>query len=154
MRWIMRAKLIDSGGFAEARRTGESSPFGLWQMTQCSIAMRWLPCEKRMSSLAWQTLQFASVTSVRRGTTVVPVTAKESGWFGAPSFSVAGPFDGAGFSVYARRVSIEAVQVPVAAAGIAFVNVYVATPVVVLYVEVVANVVSRMGWPPATPPFK
>ena len=49
---------------------------------------------------------------------------------------------------------MDAVHVPVAVAGIAFVNVYVATPVVALYVEVVANVVSRMGWPPATPPFK
>src|ERR1019366_6196029 len=119
MRWIMRAKLIDSGGWgAVAGGTGESSPFGLWQMTQCSIAMRWLPCEKRMSSLAWQTLQFASVTSVRRRTTVVPVTAKESGWFGGPSFFVAGPFDGAGFSVMVRRVSMDAVHVPVAVAGI------------------------------------
>src|SRR5664280_1443775 len=122
MRWIMRAKLIDSGGFAEAGRTGESSPFGLWQMTQCSIAMRWLPCEKRMSSRSWHVLHCASVTSVRRGVRT-PVTAMLKGWFGAPSFSVVGPFDGAGFSVMVRRVSMDAVHVPVAVAGIAFVNV-------------------------------
>src|ERR1039457_6163327 len=99
MRWIMRAKLIDSGGFAGAGRTDASAPVGLWQMTQCSIAMRWLPCEKRMSSLAWQTLHFVSWTTVRRGTTVVPVTAKENGWFGAPSFSVVGPLDRAAVTV-------------------------------------------------------
>ena len=46
----------------------------------------------------------------------------------------AGPFAGAGFSVIGRRVSIETMYVPLAAAGMAFVNVYVAMPVVALYV--------------------
>src|SRR5512141_2121108 len=90
MRWIMRAKLTDSPGSAEwsAGRRARSVAFGLWQMTQCSIVMRWLPCEKRTLRSWWQLLHFVSETIVRRGTTVVPVTAKENGWFGAPSLTV------------------------------------------------------------------
>ncbi len=69
---------MDSPGFCEPSvgRRPMSLPFGLWQMTHCSIAMRWLPCEKRTSRLAWQALHFVSETTVRRGVTVVPVTAK------------------------------------------------------------------------------
>ena len=75
---MRRAKWIDSAGSAEwsVGRRPASEPFGLWQMTQCWVSMRWLPCEKTTLRSWWQTLQFARATLVRRGVTEVPVTAK------------------------------------------------------------------------------
>ena len=60
-----------------------------------------------------------------------------------------GPFLGAGLSTTGRRVSIETVYVPLAAAGMAFTNVYVAMPVVGLYTGGTAAVagLSLNGWP-------
>ena len=52
--------------FNSAQKEG----FGLWQMTQCSIVMRWLPCEKRFARSAWHALHFERTTSSRRGVSV------------------------------------------------------------------------------------
>src|ERR1035437_228809 len=127
MRWFSRLKAPDSALPSDAGRRAPSVWFGLWQITHSSIAIRCPPWENKLGSRSWHLLQFASATSVRRGLTVPPVTATYLIGLNAPSWYVAGPAAGAGFSVTVRRHSMAKVQVPDASAGIAFVKVYVPT---------------------------
>src|SRR5258708_2416172 len=109
----MSEKLIDCGGPADAGRTGESLPFGLWHSTHIAT---WLRLSPWMVKLVWHPLQVAVATTVRRASIGDPSTEKLITRFTPASRTFFVSFVVPGSNVILRSPSIPIEYVPVALA--------------------------------------